>query len=352
MRVDRVVAVVRERRVLAVVVTLLALVLAGSIVALTGDGGGSAPQGQVLRSAKRSAPTMAVEGSAGSAGATPGMAAQDEAVVGAPARQAASAAGGVGTAAAPPTPGPTASPQAPSLAAADQAGAKVVKTATMRVEVGKGKFQSAFDRAAAIAAGHGGYVAASSAATVDDRASEGTVTVRVPADQFENTRRELGALGKVQHQELSGQDVTAQIVDYDARIRSLQGQEQALSTLLSKARSVGEVLEVQGQLFNVRQQIEQLQAQRANLNAQAHLSTITLTVFDPGAALPKPTPEPATGLARSWSRAWDGAVAVIGGTVIVIGYLLPLVLMVLLCWIVWRLASRRRRPATATTPAS
>jgi hypothetical protein len=250
-----------------------------------------------------------------------------------------------------PAPGPAV---APSLAAADQAGAKVVKSATLRVEVGKNRFQSSFERAASIAAGHGGYLASSSAATVDDKASEGTITVRVPADQFENARRDLSGLGKVEHQEISGQDVTAQLVDYDARIRSLQAQEEALSTLLAKARSVGEVLEVQGQLFNVRQQIEQLQAERANLDAQAEMSTINLTIFEPGAALTKRggEPEPATGLARSWARAWDGAIAVVGGTVIVIGYLVPLALLGLIGWGVWRLATRRRRPTAATTPAS
>jgi hypothetical protein len=112
------------------------------------------------------------------------------------------------------------------------------------------------------------------------------------------------------------------------------------------------VLEVQGQLFNVRQQIEQLQAERANIDAQAEMSTINLTVFEPGAALTRPESKPATGLAHSWSRAWDGAVAVVGGTVIVVGYLLPLAVLGLLGWGVWRVASRRRRPAPATTPAS
>jgi hypothetical protein len=343
MRFDRVVAVIRERRVIAVVAGLLALVLAGSIVALAGDRGGAprpqvaATRDQATPKVPRAAPVPASTATVNGIGSSGGAGAAS------PQRAAADTAAG----------GTVASASAPSLAVGAKGGAKVVKTATLRVQVGKGRFQSAFDRAAGVAAGHGGYVASSSEATVDDKASEGTITVRVPADQFDNARRDLGALGKVQHQELGGQDVTAQIVDYDARIRSLQGQEQALSTLLSRARSVGEVLEVQGQLFNVRQQIEQLQAERANIDAQAEMSTINLAVFEPGAALTRPEPEPATGLAHSWSRAWDGAVAVVGGTVIVVGYLLPLAMLGLIAWGAWRVASRRRRPsAAATTPAS
>jgi hypothetical protein len=239
---------------------------------------------------------------------------------------------------------------APSLAQADKAGAKVIKTANLRVEVGKGSFRSAFNRAASVAAQYDGYVASSNEATVDDKASEGTLTIRVPADRFDAARRDLADLGKVEHQELGGQDVTAQIIDYDARIRSLQAQEQALSAILGRARSIGEVLEVQNQLFNVRQQVEQLQAERANLDAQAAMATITATVFEPGAVTTtKPDPKPATGLARSWDRAWDAALAVIGGMVIVTGVLVPLALLALVGWGLWRLSvGRRRTPATTS----
>jgi hypothetical protein len=260
---------------------------------------------------------------------------------------------------APPVPGDAASAVdaasaakgAPSLAVADKAGAKVIKTANLRVEVAKGGFRSAFNRAASIAEQHGGYVASSNEATVDDKASEGTLTIRVPADRFDAARRDLADLGKVERQELGGQDVTAQIVDYDARIRSLQAQEQALSAILGRARSIGEVLEVQGQLFSVRQQVEQLQAERANLDAQAAMATITATVFEPGAVVAKPDPQPATGLAHSWDRAWDAALAVIGGMVIVMGVLVPLALLALIGWGLWRLSAGRRR-APAATPAS
>jgi hypothetical protein len=242
---------------------------------------------------------------------------------------------------------------APSLAVADKAGAKVIKTATLRIEVNKNGFRSAFNQAALIADQHGGFVASSNEATVDDKASEGTLTIRVPADRFVAARSALAGLGTVEHQELGGQDVTAQIVDFDARIRSLQAQEQALSAILGRARSVGEVLEVQGQLFNVRQQIEQLQAERANIDAQASMATITATVFEPGAAVTKakPRPEPATGLARSWDRAWDAAIAVIGGMVIVTGVLLPIALLALIGWVLWRLSVGRRRTPTATPAA-
>lgn len=337
MRIERMMAAVRGRRARLAAAGALALVLAGSVVALVEQPGDDTTTTASVAGERDEAGAPLTGGKAvGDAVAPPVAAMESSASTGA------GASGSRNTSA----PGAQVPPGGPVATAA---GPKVVKTANLRVEVGKGRFRAAFDRAARIAQQQGGFVASSSQASVDDKASEGSVTIRVPADRFEATRAALAGLGSVQHQEISGQDVTAQIVDYDARIRNLQAQEQALSTLLSRARSVGEVLEVQGQLFGVRQQIEQLQAERNNLDAQASMATITATVFEPGAALTT-RPEPRTGLARSWERAWDGAVAVVGGMVIVVGYAVPVGVLVLLAWAVWRLANRRR-PALPTPAA-
>src|SRR5207247_73958 len=104
--------------------------------------------------------------------------------------------------------------------------------------------------------------------TTDAGGSDGASwsrTVRVPAASFDNARRDLRALGKVETESIRGEDVTGQLVDFDARIRSLQAQEDALRTLMGRANQVGEILQIQNQLFDVRQQIEQLQAQRGQL---------------------------------------------------------------------------------------
>ena len=222
----------------------------------------------------------------------------------------------------------------------------------MRVKIGRGRFDSAFADASAVAARYQGYVSDSSSQTLDKQAAEGTLTLRVPADRFDEARADLARLGKVDHVQISGQDVSAQLVDFAARVRSLQSQEQALQTLLSRARSVGEVLEVQGQLFGVRQQIEQLQAQQANLDGQASFATLTVTLFEPGAAATTTKPVPANGLARSWHLAVHGSAAVLGGTLVVLGYLLPAALLAALAWLATRLWNRRRRTEPPPRSAS
>jgi len=218
----------------------------------------------------------------------------------------------------------------------------VVKTADLRVKVAKGGFGSAFDRVASVAAANGGFVSSSSTASTDD-ARSGDLTVRVPSDRFDSVRSALAGLGTVEGQSIRGEDVSGQLVDYDARLRNLQSQEDALRTLVGQAKAVGDVLSVQSSLFSVRQQIEQLKAQKANLEQATSLATIQVSLFEPGAAsVVRPVDDRSLG--HSLSRAVDGMVAVVGGMILVLGWLVPVAVLGLLVWGGARVL-RRRPPA-------
>jgi len=221
---------------------------------------------------------------------------------------------------------------------------RVVRTAELRVKVAKGRFGAAFDQVASLAAANGGFVSSSSTASVDE-ARSGQLTVRVPADRFDTVRQALSGLGEVESQSIRGEDVSGQLVDYEARLTSLQAQEGALRTLVGQAKAVGEVLQVQSSLFDVRQQIEQLKAQKANLEQATTLATVQLSLFEPG-AVPVPRPgDESPSLARSFEQAVDGMVAVVGGMIVVVGYLVPVAVLGLLVWVGARIARRRPAPA-------
>ncbi len=219
---------------------------------------------------------------------------------------------------------------------------RVVRTADLRVKVAKGGFGTAFDRVASVAAANGGFVSSSSTASVDD-ARSGELTVRVPADRFDAVRQSLGDLGEVESQAIRGEDVSGQLVDFDARLKSLQAQEDSLRVLVGQAKAVGEVLQVQSSLFSVRQQIEQLKAQKANLEQATTLATLHLSLFEPGAGSVVRPVEDDRSLAHSFERAVDGMLAVVGGMIVVVGYLIPIAVLALLGWAGSRVL--RRRPA-------
>ncbi len=220
---------------------------------------------------------------------------------------------------------------------------RVVKHAEMAIEV-QGPIPQAFDRVADVARGQGGFVVSSSTSSFEEGPGRADLTLRVPADRFDATRAALSEVGEVRSVQVAGDDVTAQLVDLDARLRSLRAEEEALNGLLAQAGDVGEVLAVRQQVSATRLEIEQLAAQQASLEDLAAFSTLRVALTQPGAASPG-GPEPVTGLDRSLARALEGAVAVVGGMVVVAGYAGPFLVLGLLAWAGQKVARLRRRPA-------
>jgi predicted small secreted protein len=152
---------------------------------------------------------------------------------------------------------------------------RIIKTGEISIEVPD--VVTALARVRAMAVQLGGYVGGSQAGTRDQAA---TLTLRIPADTFEDALAELHQLdGDVVVEATSEQDVTSTIVDLEARIGNLQASETQYRTLLGQAVKIEDILAVQTRLDDVRGQIEQLQAQHKELTGLADLSTLTVTLI-------------------------------------------------------------------------
>lgn len=223
---------------------------------------------------------------------------------------------------------------------------QIIRTAELRIELKKGGFREAFERALFLAGAHQGFVVDSSSERGGDDLASGSVILRVPTDQFDAARKDLATLGKVQSEQVKGQDVGAELVDLDARLRNLRAQEESLRLLMEKAANVPETMQVQQNLFGVRSQIEQLAAQEARMKDAVAMATIRVTLAESGAALLSNEPEP-TGLAGAFAKAVDGAVAVVSALIITVGYLFPLAVLLAIAYLVVRVARRPERVAAA-----
>jgi hypothetical protein len=226
------------------------------------------------------------------------------------------------------------------------AGEKVVKTASLEIEVASGGFGAAFSKVPTIAAAHGGFVASSASMQGGDeggRQAAGTLVVRVPSEHFDAARQQLIDLGELQSQQLKGDDAGGQLADLDARLRNLRSHEEAIRLLMTKTGTIGETIEVQRQLSTVREQIEQLAAQQARLNDAVAYATITLSLAEPGVAFnPKGDGSP---LGDAVRRALEGAENVLAAVIVSLGYLIPLALLAGAVVLVARPLLARRRPA-------
>lgn len=154
----------------------------------------------------------------------------------------------------------------------------IIKTGEITVEVPN--VAAAVGRVRALALELGGYVGDSQSGTLGESA---TLTLRIPADQFEDALARVHALdGDVLSEATREQDVTSAIVDLEARLTNLQASEVQYRALLAQAVKIEDILAVQTRLDDVRGQIEQLQAQDKELTGLSDLATLTVSLV-PGA---------------------------------------------------------------------
>jgi hypothetical protein len=106
-----------------------------------------------------------------------------------------------------------------------------------------------------------------------------TATLRVPADQLDATLGELRKLGRVEAESQSGQEITAQYVDLEARLSNSRNTERRLVDLLQqRTGKLADVLAVETELSRVRGEIESMESQRKSLAKQVDFATLNATV--------------------------------------------------------------------------
>lgn len=138
--------------------------------------------------------------------------------------------------------------------------------------------------------------------TRSDTRPEASMQVRVPQDRLEPTITAIARLGTVQSRSITAEDVSSQLVDYQARLRNLRRSEEAVLKIMERSGSVGDVLKVAQELSNIRQSIEQIDAQIKSLQNQVAYSTITLNLEQAIASAPPPGLAVGRQIQETWSQ--------------------------------------------------
>ncbi len=246
-------------------------------------------------------------------------------------------------------PAPAAS-SGPGQAQLTQYQQQIVKTGEITLQVSK--VADASSQVRTLAATLGGYVGGSQAGTLEQSA---TLTLRIPAARFDDAISRLHEIGdKVLSESTREEDVTAAVVDLDARLKNLQASEVQYRTLMAKAAKIDDILAVQSRLDDVQGQIEELSAQLKQLTDQAALSTLTVTL--------QPAPQPITEVQSAWdpgstlSQAVSALLAV--GQALLTGAIwlaivgLPILIVVAILILMLVRLGLLRRPARPVAPAS
>lgn len=109
----------------------------------------------------------------------------------------------------------------------------------------------------------------------------GTITIWVPSDQFDASMAAIKKVAtKVNSESTNVEDVSAQVVDIDARLKNLQATEAQYLDLMKQSGSISDILSVEKELSATRQQIEELQGQQDYLARQVALSSIRVNLSE------------------------------------------------------------------------
>jgi hypothetical protein len=175
----------------------------------------------------------------------------------------------------------------------------IVRTADLSLEVKD--FQKAYDQAVSICESAGGYVTNSSAEAEETTPTWGTLAIRVPVQAFDRTVERLGKLGVVKSRNVTGEDVTGEVVDLESRLRNKRAEEQQYLEIMNRAHRVADVVTVSNELYRVRGEIEETQGRLKYLKSAAAMSTINLTLNENRKAKPLPV----SSIGRALSNAWE-----------------------------------------------
>ena len=237
--------------------------------------------------------------------------------------------------------------------AADEAHAQeriIVYTGQMTLVVKDTK--EAITAITGLAGEKGGYVAGSNVYESGD-VLRGSITIRVPAEKYQEVVAGLRALAvRVERETSNTQDVTEEFTDLQARKTNLEVAEKALQKLLEDRQRTGsteDILNVYRELTNVRGQIEQIEGRLRYLANQSALSTITIELIPDVLSQPVSVAgwEP-QGTAKEALQALVSALQGLANlTIWLVIFLLPLLIVLLLpivvVVVIIRWAWKRRR---------
>jgi uncharacterized protein DUF4349 len=247
-------------------------------------------------------------------------------------------------------PDPAAKPaDAPSAVTAATYDRKLARRADISITVAD--VDAAAMKVRAIAASAQGLVTAEAISSEPDVSGSGgfsTITISVPTAELDATLDRLAKLGKVHARNASTDDVTAQYVDTQARVKTMQASVDRVRALMSQATKLGDVVALEAELSRRQADLESTQSQLAALKDSVALSPVEVRLSTDEQVLQRA--DDSTGFLAGLKAGWSAFTGSITVLLTVVGAVLPfavvaaLVLVPLLVWL-------RRRGTRTPAPS-
>jgi hypothetical protein len=107
--------------------------------------------------------------------------------------------------------------------------------------------------------------------------TDNAITIRVPAQRFDEALKRVEAAGDMIHRNVTAEDVTEEFRDLEVRIKNLRAVRERLTELLAKATKVEESVLIERELERVAMEVDRIEGRMKFLRDRAAFSTITVT---------------------------------------------------------------------------
>ncbi|MFH9980595.1 DUF4349 domain-containing protein [Streptomyces sp. NPDC017179] len=218
----------------------------------------------------------------------------------------------------------------------------IIRTASLTVQVKD--VPKALDTARTTTENAGGYVGDESTSRDEDGHERTRVVLRVPVDRYDEVLSGLEGTGKLIERTAKAQDVTAQVVDVDSRVKSQRVSVARVRELMDQATRLSDVVSLEGELSRRESDLEALLAQQASLKDRTSLATITLSLSRNPAPEPVAAGDDEPGFVDALAGGWHVFVTVLRWIALAVGALLPFAAAAAVVAALWLRVVRPRLP--------
>ena len=244
---------------------------------------------------------------------------------------------------------------APAIGTELPDGLKVIRDGRVDIRVEVGTFGQISSQLRSIAADLGGYITAGEThlQQIDDvNYTVGWLTIRIPEDRFDDALNRVDGLGERLSLNVSSQDVTEEYVDLEGRLRYWRSQEEFYQRLMNEATEIDDLVTIQTRMQDVLLNIEQIEGRLRYLDSRTSFSTLTVGLTEVPGSTPIEEPDDPGILERAIDQAGEVLLATIGGLIVGAAFVLPIALLALVGFGLWRAVAAVRRPKAGPQQSS
>jgi Domain of unknown function (DUF4349) len=165
---------------------------------------------------------------------------------------------------------------------------------------------------------------------------ENEITIRIPAASLQILIDSITSqVGKLDNKQISVEDVTAEYIDLEVRINNKRALENRYKQLLQKANKVADMIAIEEQIGNLREEIEAAEGRWRLMKNQVALSTLRIQMYEIHA-----TPSQITNqIKEGFLEGWRGFIQVC----MLLVYSWVFLLLAVIGWIIYRRRKLNRK---------